>query len=97
MRIQFEPVVPDQLYIRHETFATIVRSIFVAYPGDLSVLAEIEHLDCPCDLCLAEQEHSLALHHHRLRPTESMQIVAALINALPWPMARKHVGAAGLA
>jgi len=94
MQIHFERLT-DTLYVRHEVYRSVVRSIFAAFPGDLSALAESDYLDQSCGLCLAQQEHTLALHNRRLEPVDRMTAVRALIANLP--MVRNHVGAAGLA
>ena len=66
MQIHFERLT-DQLYIRHEIFRAVTRSIFAAFPGDLSVQIDANTRSKFCDFCLSRQDHSLALHNSRLR------------------------------
>lgn len=84
MQTHFERIT-DTLYLRHEIYRAVTRSVFAAFPGDLSVLAEPEHLERACDLCLAGQEHTLQLHLRTLPPTADMLAATRLIAALPWP------------
>ena len=66
MQTRFEQIT-ENLFVRHEIYQSVVRSVLAAHPGDLSVSAEIEFVERPCPLCLAKSEHTLRLHHNALQ------------------------------
>ena len=101
MRITFETINPGH-FLRHEISEELVNSCWVADPDDLSVVADLLDLTSPCELCLSNEPHSIRLHNRLLDPPRpvapaNVRILTSIIASLPWPVARKPVGAAGLA